>query len=67
MAGHHHRDLNVRRIQAQIVNQSFGEPFNRKLGCGVGRMRHGRAKGCPKPVDTTRVHNMTFITLEQHR
>ena len=67
MAGHDDRAGHIRRIQAQVGDEGFGEALDRKLGSRIGGMRHAGAKTGPEAIDAADVHQMAARAGHQHR
>src|ERR1700739_3064563 len=67
MAGHHDRAFDVWSVQAEIVDQRFGESLYRKFRSTVGGVRRTRPDRGPEPVDAGSIDDMALVSLHQHR
>src|ERR1700733_13680663 len=67
MAGHHERAFDVWGVQAEIVDQSFGEALYGKFRSAVGGVRYTRPDRGPEPVDAGSIDDMALVSLHQHR
>ena len=67
MAGHHHRALDVRRVQPEIGHQRFGEPLHREFRGAVGGVGDAGADRGPEAVDAGGVDDVALVGLHQHR
>src|SRR6516225_6457005 len=67
MAGHDDRAFDVRGMERQVGDQSFGKTFYRELCGAIGRVRTVRSERGPEAVDAAGVDDVAFIRAPQQR
>ena len=66
VSGHHDRRVHVRRIDAQVGEQRFGEALHRELRRAVRRVRRAGPERRPETIHAARVDDVRRVRGDEH-